>query len=311
MAGTIADFFGYRADDASLVASETAARNICPFIHDTCTKRLGRDGSISGVCAIKQISSPDRIICCPNRLYANGYKILKIIARKTFGYEYNLYAGRAAVAKAIREGGAVAVYGHRWGGELRLPKRDGSGNYFADWVLARLDESGVLQEFTSIEVQTIDTTGNYRSSRESLLRDRSITKSTVGLNWENVSKRIIPQLVYKGQVLQREPLCKSGLWFVTPETVYQRIIERLGGEENMAFGYSPQPGALHFLRYDYVDDNCSDGCPTKLEVIGEGCTTVEQAQSAFNRVRLPEPGVYGKALQEALYGRDAVFESER
>ena len=78
----------------------------------------------------------------------------------------------------------------------------------------------------------------------------------------------------------------------------------------MAFGYSPQPGALHFLRYDYADDKCSDGCPTKLEVIGEGCTTVEQVQSAFNRVRLPEPGVYGKALQEALYGRDTVSESE-
>lgn len=58
------------------------------------------------------------------------------------------------------------------------------------------------------------------------------------------------------------------------------------------------------------DMDCSDGCPTKLEVIGEGCTTVEQVQSAFNRVRLPEPGVYGKALREALYGRDSVFESK-
>ena len=128
-------------------------------------------------------------------------------------------------------------------------------------------------------------------------------KSTVGLNWENVSKRIIPQLVYKGQVLQREPLCRSGLWFVTPESVYSRIIDRLGGAKNMAFGYAPQPGALHFLRYDY-DDNAehAKGVPTKLMVTGDECTTVEQVQAAFNRVRLPEPGVYGKALREALYG---------
>lgn len=71
----------------------------------------------------------------------------------------------------------------------------------------------------------------------------------------------------------------------------------------MAFGYAPQPGALHFLRYDY-DDNAeyAKGVPTKLMVTGDECTTVEQVQAAFNRVRLPEPGVYGKALREALYG---------
>lgn len=303
MAGTIVDFFGYRAADDSDASLDAVAKNLCPFLHDTCTKTLGRDGSCSGVCAVKQVSSNQRIICCPIRLYADDYEILRIVSRKTFGVDLGLYSGRAAVAKARSEGGAVAVFGHRWGGELRLPKRNGVGNYFADWVLARLDERGELAEFTSIEVQTIDTTGNYRASRAGLIDGRREVKSTVGLNWENVSKRIIPQLVYKGQVLQREPLCRSGLWFVTPESVYSRIIDRLGGAKNMAFGYAPQPGALHFLRYDY-DDNAeyAKGVPTKLMVTGDECTTVEQVQAAFNRVRLPEPGVYGKALREALYG---------
>lgn len=303
MAGTIVDFFGYRAEDDSDAALSAVAKSLCPFIHDTCSKTLGRDGSYSGVCAVKQISSDQRVICCPIRLYADDYRILHIIARKTFGVELGLYSGRAAVEKAKAENGAVAVFGHRWGGELRLPKRNGVGNYFADWVLARLDDEGHLVEFTSIEVQTIDTTGNYRASRLALIDGRRIEKSTVGLNWENVSKRIIPQLVYKGQVLQREPLCRSGLWFVTPESVYSRIIDRLGGDENMAFGYAPQPGALHFLRYDYDEAATMPlGVPTALKVIGDSCTTVEQVQAAFSRVRLPEAGVYGKALQEALYG---------
>lgn len=303
MAGTIVDFFGYRAEDDSDAALSAVAKSLCPFIHDTCSKTLGRDGSYSGVCAVKQISSDQRVICCPIRLYADDYRILHIIARKTFGVELGLYSGRAAVEKAKAENGAVAVFGHRWGGELRLPKRNGVGNYFADWVLARLDDEGHLVEFTSIEVQTIDTTGNYRASRSALIDGRRIEKSTVGLNWENVSKRIIPQLVYKGQVLQREPLCRSGLWFVTPESVYSRIIDRLGGDENMAFGYAPQPGALHFLRYDYDEAATMPlGAPTALKVIGDSCTTVEQVQAAFSRVRLPEAGVYGKALQEALYG---------
>lgn len=303
MTGTIVDFFGYRNIDVSEESLAAVAKQQCPFLHDTCSKKLGRDGTVSGVCAVRQVTSDKEVICCPIRLYANNYEILRIVSKRTFGRSLNLYSGRLAVDMAKREGGAVAVFGHRWGGELRLPTRNGSGNYFADWVLALIDESGNLVEFTSIEVQTIDTTGNYRDSRDALLDGRRIAKSTVGLNWENVSKRIIPQLVYKGQVLQREPLCKSGLWFVSPETVYQRIVERLGGEDNLAFGYSPQPGALHFLRYDY--DACSEyvpGVATPLVVTGEGCTTVEQVQSAFNRVRLPSPGVYGEALKIALYG---------
>lgn len=307
MAGTIVDFFGYRAGDGSEAALTACARNHCPFIHDTCTKKLS-DGTVAGVCAVKQISLPDEVICCPNRLYADDYRLLRTISEKTFNCVHNLYAGRSAIGKSLSEGGAVAVFGHRWGGELRLPKREGRGNYFADWVLARLDENGVLQEFTSVEVQTIDTTGNYRDSRRALIDDRSIVKSNVGLNWENVSKRIIPQLVYKGQILQREPLCRSGLWFVTPETVYRKIIQRLGSEENLAFGYSPQPGALHFLRYDYSAARYVDGTPAELSVTGEECTTVEQVQAAFNRVHLPEPGVYGKALCRALYDQDAIPE---
>ena len=83
------------------------------------------------------------------------------------------------------------------------------------------------------EGQTIDTTGNYRTAREALLKDREIIADTVGLNWENVSKRIIPQLIYKGQVLQREELCKTGLFFVCPQPVYERVLNRLGGKERI------------------------------------------------------------------------------
>ena len=129
-----------------------------------------------------------------------------------------------AVAKAKKDGGAIAVFGHGWGGELRLPQRHGTGSYFVDWVLARLDGKGELKEFTAIEVQTIDTTGKYSDAQKALKTNRSIAVDTVGLNWENVSKRIIPQLIYKGQVLQREALCRTGLYFVCP-TPIQSIFE--------------------------------------------------------------------------------------
>ena len=49
--------------------------------------------------------------------------------------------------------------------------------------------------------------------------DRSPEYSNAGMNWENVNKRILPQLIYKGHVLRREELCRKGLFFVCPKHV--------------------------------------------------------------------------------------------
>ena len=304
MAGTITEFFGYRADDKSPAALKAAADKKCPFLGSACTKMLGRERMISGVCAIRQkkAGSPS-VICCPNRIYAEEYKMLKTIAKNAFGEDLKLYAGRAAVAKAKREGGAIAVFGHGWGGELRLPQRQGTGSYFVDWVLARLDGEGELKEFTAIEVQTIDTTGKYSAAQKALKKDRTIVADTVGLNWENVSKRIIPQIIYKGQVLQREELCRTGLYFVCPTPIYKRVLNRLGGKDKIPT-FPTQPAAIHFVAYDYVKPfgDVPKGSIVPLGVIEEHCTTVYKVQEAFSAVSLPEGNVYGNAIRKSLYG---------
>ncbi|MBQ7181338.1 MAG: hypothetical protein IJR87_08610 [Bacteroidaceae bacterium] len=301
MAGYISEFFGYRSEDKSKAALKAAASKTCPFLKSYCTKILARNKDIAGVCTIRQktAGSPD-VICCPIRLYAEDYKMLRQIARMAFRQSLNLYAGRIAVEKAKEEGGAVAVFGKGWGGELRLPQRRGTGAYFVDWVLARLDAVGELAEFTAIEVQTIDTTGNYQTAREALLTRREIVSDTVGLNWENVSKRIIPQLIYKGQVLQREDLCHTGLYFVAPAPVYQRVIERLGGKEKLP-AFPAQPASIHFISYDKAEAT-ADGQATPLHLIEEHCTTVYKVQEAFSSLTLPEAGVYREAIRKSLYG---------
>ena len=304
MAGTISEFFGYRAEDKSGVAIKAAADKKCPFLGAACTKLLGRTRGISGVCAIRQkkTGSPS-VICCPNRIYAEDYKMLHTISRMAFQQELKLYAGRTAVAKAKSDGGAVAVFGHGWGGELRLPKRNGVGSYFVDWVLARLDGKGQLVDFTAIEVQTIDTTGKYSDAQKALKKDRTIVSDTVGLNWENVSKRIIPQLIYKGQVLQREELCKTGLYFVCPLPIYERVLTRLGGKERIP-AFPTQPAAIHFLAYDYAKtfSETPAGKIVPLDVGEEHCTTVYKIQEAFSAISLPEGNVYGNAIRKCLYG---------
>ena len=304
MAGYISEFFGYQADDASTEALTVAAQKRCPFLGTQCVKILSRDHIISGVCSIRQKThgSPD-VICCPIRIYAEDYKMLRTIASNAFGVELNLYAGRAAVEKACMEGGAIAVFGHGWGGELRLPQREGTGSYFVDWVLARLNDMGELVEFTAIEVQTIDTTGNYRNAREALDARREIVDCTVGLNWENVSKRIIPQLIYKGQVLQREDLCRTGLFFVCPQPVFDRVLTRLGGRDKLPH-FPTQPASIHFVSYDYLIGNTPAGQIRPLGIIEEHCTTVYKVQEAFSSLNLPEGNVYRDALRRSLYGEE-------
>ena len=303
MAGYISEFFGYQAEDKSETALIAAEQKRCPFIRTQCAKILSRDRAISGVCAIQQKSeNSPRVICCPIRIYADNYKMLYTISQSAFGKELPLYSGRAAVEKAKEQGGAVAVFGHGWGGELRLPQREGTGSYFVDWVLARLDETGELVEFTAIEVQTIDTTGNYRDARDALLNGREIKSSTVGLNWENVSKRIIPQLIYKGQVLQREYLCKTGLYFVCPKPVYERVLTRLGGRDKLP-KFPTQPASIHFVSYDYLcDGHVVEGTIAPIGIIEEHCTTVYKVQEAFSSLNLPEGNVYRDALKRSLYG---------
>ncbi|WP_404361563.1 NotI family restriction endonuclease [Methylotuvimicrobium sp. KM1] len=299
MAGIIWEFFGFRTDDISDAAKNAAVTKECPIIDEECEKSFN-DGVTSGVCSLKPMTS-EPVICCPIRMYADNYRILRDVSDKAFGEGLKLVPGREALEFTTSNNEVcVAVFGRRWGGELRLPQKSGRGGYFVDWVLAKLDVSGELEEFVAVEVQTIDTTGTYRNGYEALINDRSTVKTTAGLNWENVSKRILPQLIYKGQVLQRESLCKKGLFFVCPHPVYERIMNRLGGQDGL-IRYSLQPASITFLVYGHNGSEPKiDGQLVPLKQTVSHSTTVYKLQEAFNNVTLPEENVYKTAILKAL-----------
>jgi hypothetical protein len=227
--------------------------------------------------------------------------MLSDIVERVFGSDLKLISGRDAVQHAVdQQRECVAVFGKGWGGELRLPQKSQKGGYFVDWVLAKINKLGELVEFVAVEVQTIDTTGTYRPGYDALKKDRSIAKTTAGLNWENVAKRILPQLIYKGQILQREELCKSGLFFVCPAPVFERIMSRLGGREGL-IRYALQPASITFAVYDYdmpVDTRPGNLIPLKNSL--NHSTTVYKVQEAFNNVTLPVENVYRDAILRAL-----------
>jgi len=297
LATKIIEFFGYSATDLSANARDARARQWCPFIDSPCQKRLS-DQSVSGACTLKPTKSGP-VICCPVRLYADNYRILESVAKHAFDCEPQLIEGSRVLAESPLPGKErVAVFGKRWGGELRLPNRTRGGGYFVDWVLARIDLDGQLKDFVAVEVQSIDTTGNYQEERRAHLAEQHFAgSSTAGFNWENVNKRILPQIIYKGHALRREPACKGGLFFVCPHPVYNKIRERLGGN---LMEYQLQPGSLSLMWYD-IGPEVPPGHIRELELKGSFTTTVDQVALAFTApTNLPDSRAYENAIRSAL-----------
>lgn len=289
----LAEFFGFSPGDLSEPARDYRARQACPFVGGKCIKSF-KSGMVSGACAVKPATSGP-VICCPNRMYAENYRVLLDVARACFGQEARLCR---STDEMKCDGKDVRVFGKRWGKELRLPNRGKGGGYLVDWVLALVDGDRKLREFVAVELQTMDTTGSYEAEVQSYYQGQHPAKpSQAGINWENVSKRILPQIIYKGHVLRREPLCTKGLFFVCPAPVYQRIITRLGGKLE---DYHPQAGALTFRWYDLGPEH-SSGVSRPLDFVGQRTTTIDQVALAFTSPsNLPMPRVYEQAILSEL-----------
>lgn len=294
MSPKVFEFFGFSPLDGSDTALAYRQSHECPFVGGLCIKTLRKSGIISGACTIKPVTSGP-VICCPNRMYADGYRILLDVAHAAFGPDVRLCR---TDADAKCDGQDVYVFGKRWGKELRLPNRGDGGGYFVDWILALVDKNRSLKEFVAVELQTMDTTGSYEEEVMAYYRGKPPTaQSTAGINWENVSKRILPQIIYKGHVLRREPLCTKGLFFLCPTRVYERILTRLGGKLE---DYHPQAGAVTFRWYDLAKDYDA-GSARALVNGGQRTTTVDQIALAFTSPsNLPPPRVYEQAIVAGL-----------
>jgi hypothetical protein len=304
MARKILELFGYSPSDSSVAASAAREQQTCPMVGGLCSKEIGsaENRIRSGVCTIAD-KDGGPVVICPIRLYANQYALLSTVAKLAFKVDaVTLVDGRKATAASPpKDSQLVAVFGKGWGGELKVPGRPVSGRktsgFFVDWILARLGADKKLTEFAALEVQTMDTIGSYRAEREAILNDRPYVGKSVGPNWENVNKRILPQLIYKGHLLEREALCQSGLFFACPEAVYNKIMDRLG---STLADYPLKNNSLTFVPMR-LEASLSPGVPRSIEALKAKTTTVQQVQIAFSSpTNLPEAGAYEKAIRKAL-----------
>ena len=297
----ITELFGYAP--AAKEFGDAVRSRICPFIDTGCRKNFS-DGMVSGLCSASATKDPTPVICCPQRLYANDYQVLRRVCNSAFGSHIPMLTN---LRGGIPAGGAAIPFGQRLGKELKVKSRGSS--YSFDWIIAQVDSNGELLEFVAVEVQTIDTTGSYRRQSWDLQSASSgggiegfaqpDTGKSSNFNFENVNKRILPQLITKGHLLRVEEQCKKGLFFICPTPVLKRIYSRLG---NRLAEYSLQPGAITF--HDYSIDTNSSQQPYPLILGSSFTTTHDQLALAFSSPQdLPPKNSYSKVVSEAIKER--------
>ena len=239
----IVEIFGYKSDDLSLIAKTHTANNTCPFLGQKCSKTNHDKTIIYGVCSVSKGASKDPtsdVIICPNRLYASKYMILKNAADAIWGAEdYDFICGGDVTklksdAMNSKQASIVVAFGKGSGKEIVVTRPNLMS---MDWVLQRYErtECGKLipLDFVGIEVQSIDITGNYRDAHSGYISLRqgnkpvAIQNSGHGLNWANVHKRLIPQIVRKGNIYQECDRC-SGFFFILPDEVFKKFEDTLG-----------------------------------------------------------------------------------
>lgn len=304
MAKKIFELFGYSPGDNSAEAVTSRKEQTCPSIGGPCSKQIGSTSNRiqSGVCAITD-KDGGPVVICPIRLYADNYSLLSVVAKLAFKItSVELVDGRQIANHSARKNShLVAVFGKGWGGELKVPGRPVRGRkssgFFVDWILARLDSKKKLVEFAALEVQTMDTIGSYRAEREAILNGVEHVGKSAGPNWENVNKRILPQLIYKGHLLERESLCPSGLFFACPDGVFNKIMDRLGNE---LADYPLKNNSLTFIPIQLCEPDRA-GVPRLLKALKPKTTTIQQVSIAFSSpTNLPEAGAYERAIRDAL-----------
>src|SRR6267142_497986 len=109
MALLITETFGYATSDVSNTALAQRKSEICPFLNKTCWKRFRSGGLVHGTCAVKPPMS-DEVIICPDRLYAENFRILQDVVLEAFGPSMRLI-GPADVDSTQGEKNRVVVFG--------------------------------------------------------------------------------------------------------------------------------------------------------------------------------------------------------
>lgn len=248
---------------------------LCPFIQSRCVKRSTQlPDEPYPVCTLWRRSDGaadpgnDLIFVCPKRFYAVDF--------------------------------LTEVIEHCWPGEKPVNpqvapevKMSGFGN--VDFVIADVKDDGEVDQFLSVELQAIDITGSVFSAYQALRASTDLERRpTYGLNWDNVYKRYITQLIRKGYFHHH---WKSKIVAVIPEQVYQYIVGRAD------FIRSPDVKSAQvniiFMTYRLEDDPTRPGEYRPALVTVEG-TSHSSLQNAILYKEAPQREAFTAQIKRSL-----------
>ncbi len=185
-------------------------------------------------------------------------------------------------SKALHVENPIIAFGQNSGKELQV---NSNGALSMDWVLQSYDiDNGKLIpiDFVGIEIQSIDITGNYRDNwgayKDVKLGSSvdSVPNSGHGLNWANVHKRLIPQIIRKGNVYEKTNRC-VGFFFIVPEPVYQKFEEVIGEIEALP---GPKKENLSVITIQ-LGNNVAEGQIRELKIVREVHYSLADIAAAF------------------------------
>lgn len=288
----LVEVFGFDPIDHTGIARKYWELKACPFIRRACTKYDHTNEICYGTCSVT--NSGKNVIICPNRLYADNYATIRNVGKSVFGEKkfllFNDFINESTLGTLDEE--CVVALGHNSGKEVKVDKMS------MDWILAYI-KNGVLQEYVGIEVQSIDITGNYRDAWYAA-RDgkNTLPASQHGLNWANVHKRLIPQIIRKSLIYSKSALVKHGLYFIVPEQVYQRFEEIIGSDIPLVRKTGQNVITVH--TYDLGDPVPHGEC-RKLRHVRNLSFTLEEFSTRFiSGPNLPESSMLDNKIKEIL-----------
>lgn len=147
------------------------AEYVCPFITGTCVKRSHRMETPYPVCSVYR--NGKQICTCPKRLYEAD--IVGDVIRTCWPGEP---PPKPRIAHEVQMKGFGMV----------------------DMVIADTDErTSRVNTFVSVELQAVDLTGSVEPAYQALIANQQLEqKCAYGVNWANVRKRYLSQLISKG-----------------------------------------------------------------------------------------------------------------
>ena len=143
----------------------------CPFINGQCVKPGHILDGPYPVCSIRQRTNPRLITVCPKRFLENDL-MADVVA--------HCWPGKPPKNPRFAHEIRMAPFGQ------------------VDMVVADYNaQAHSIREFVSVELQAVDITGSVEPAYSALLNSEPEVRAKYGLNWANVRKRYIDQLVAK------------------------------------------------------------------------------------------------------------------